>query len=104
MLARVNDPNKTPFGKQLAEHEIILQRIAQSRIEIDAARLVVLNAALAIDNANAAAARKEIAESKVLVPQALLNTLDRAIQAYGAAGVCQDTPLANMWAHARTMR
>jgi len=73
-------------------------------LEIDAARLVVLNAALAIDNANAAAARKEIAESKVLVPQALLNTLDRAIQAYGAAGVSQDTPLARMWSGARTMR
>jgi acyl-CoA dehydrogenase len=103
-IARINDPNKKTFGVPLSEHEIMLQRLAKSRIEIDAARLVVLNASVAIDNANAAQARKEIAEAKVLVPQALLNTLDRAIQAYGAAGVSQDTPLAKMWANARTMR
>jgi acyl-CoA dehydrogenase len=104
MIARINDPKKMTFGARLSEHEIMIQRLAHSRIEIDAARLVVLNAAIAIDNTNAAAARKEIAEAKVLVPQALLNTLDRAIQAYGAAGVSQDTPLAKMWANARTMR
>jgi len=95
-IARINDPSKTTFGAPLNKHEIMLARLAESRIEIDAARLVVLNAAIAIDNANAAAARKEIAQAKVLVPQALANTLDRAIQAWGAAGVCQDTPLANM--------
>jgi len=82
----------------------MLERLAKSRIEIDAGRLIVCNAAVAIDNGNAATAKKEIAQAKVLVPEALLNTLDRAIQAWGAAGVCQDTPLANMWAHARTMR
>jgi len=103
-IARINDPNKTTFGKPLHEHEIMLERLAKSRIEIDAARLIVLNAALAIDNGNAATAKKEIAQAKVLVPEALANTLDRAIQAWGAAGVCQDTPLANMWAHSRTMR
>jgi acyl-CoA dehydrogenase len=103
-LARINDGRKKPFGKLLSEHGIMLERIAQSRIEIDAARLVVLNAAIAIDNADAKAALKEIAIAKVLVPQALLATLDRAIQAYGAAGVCQDTPLAKMYANGRTMR
>jgi len=49
-------------------------------------------------------ALKEIAEAKVLVPQALLNTIDRAIQAYGGAGVSQDTPLAKMYSNGRTMR
>jgi acyl-CoA dehydrogenase len=103
-LARINDERKKPFGKLLSEHGIMIERIARSRIEIDSARLVVLNAAIAIDNSNAKDALKEIAISKVLVPAALLNTLDKAIQAYGGAGVCQDTPLAKMYASGRTMR
>ena len=103
-LARINDPRKKPFGAALSSHELMLARVAQCRIEIDSARLVVLNAAIAIDAADAKAARTEIALAKVLVPQALLNTVDRAIQAYGGAGVCQDTPLAKMYAHGRTMR
>jgi acyl-CoA dehydrogenase len=103
-IARINDPNKTTFGLPLSQSHIMISRLAECRVEIDAARLTVLNAAAAIDAADAAAARREIAEAKVLVPRALLNTLDRAIQAWGAAGVCQDTPLAMMWAHARTMR
>lgn len=103
-LARMNDPKKKPFGKQLYEHGVMLERVARSRIEIDAARLHVLNAALMIDSKDAKFALKEIAEAKVLVPDTLLKVLDRAIQAYGGAGVCQDTPLAAMWAHGRTMR
>jgi acyl-CoA dehydrogenase len=82
----------------------MLDRIARSRIDIDAARLIVCNAAIMIDQQTAKGALKEIAEAKVLVPQTLLQVLDWAIQAYGAAGVCQDTPLAYMWAHGRTMR
>jgi acyl-CoA dehydrogenase len=103
-LARINDERKKPFGKLLSEHGIMIERVATSRIEIDSARLVVLNAAIAIDNTSAKDALKEIAISKVMVPQALLNTLDKAIQAYGGAGVCQDTPLAKMYANGRTMR
>lgn len=103
-LARINDERKKPFKKLLSEHGIMLERVAQSRIDIDASRLVVLNAAIAIDNANAKAALKEIAISKVLVPKTLLDTIDKAIQAYGGAGVCQDTPLARMYASGRTMR
>jgi acyl-CoA dehydrogenase len=103
-LARINDERKKPFKKLLSEHGIQLERVAQARIEIDTARLVVLNAAIAIDNANAKAALKEIAISKVLVPATLLKTIDMAIQAYGGAGVCQDTPLAKMYASGRTMR
>jgi acyl-CoA dehydrogenase len=100
----MNDPAKRPFGKQLSEHGIMLERVAKSRIEIDSARLAVLNAAIKIDQSNAKDALKEIAEVKVQVPSMLLDVLDRAIQAYGGAGVSQDTPLAYMWASGRTMR
>jgi len=82
----------------------MLERVARSRIEIDAARLAVLNAAITIDTKDAKFALKEIAEAKVLVPTMALTVIDRAIQAYGGAGVSQDTPLANMYAQGRTMR
>ena len=104
MLARVNDPNKKPFGKMLNEHGVILEWIAKSRMEIDAARLVVLNAALKIDETSAKGALLEIAEAKVLVPSMALTVIDRAVQAFGGMGVCQDTPLASMWAGIRTLR
>lgn len=104
MIARANDPARKTFGKQLREHGVILEWIAKSRMEIDAARLVVLNAAQKIDHSNAKNALKEIAEAKVLVPQMALTVIDRAVQSYGGAGVCQDTPLANMWAGIRTLR
>jgi acyl-CoA dehydrogenase len=101
---RINDPRKTPFKKQLKEHGVILEWVAKSRIEIDAARLIVLNAAIKIDELGAKGALKEIAEAKVLVPTMALTVIDRAVQSFGAAGVCQDTPLANMWANIRTLR
>ncbi|MCJ1351093.1 MAG: hypothetical protein MMC33_001075 [Icmadophila ericetorum] len=104
MLSRVNDPNKKPFGKMLNEHGVILEWIAKSRLEIDASRLIVLNAAMKIDESNAKNALLEIAEAKILVPQMALTVIDRAVQAFGGAGVCQDTPLANMWAQIRTLR
>ncbi|KAI4151102.1 MAG: hypothetical protein L6R39_002113 [Caloplaca ligustica] len=104
MIARVNNTRKTTFGKPLSEHGVLLEWIAKSRLEIDAARLIVLNAAIKIDESNAKGALKEIAEAKVMVPQMALTVIDRAIQSFGAAGVCQDTPLANMWAQIRTLR
>ncbi|KAJ5805796.1 Acyl-CoA dehydrogenase family member 11 [Penicillium pulvis] len=104
LIARVNDERKKTFGQALSSHGVILEWIAKSRIEVDAARLVVLNAAIKIDQGDAKAALKEIAEAKVLVPQTALNIIDRAVQAYGAAGVCQDTPLAYIWAGIRTLR
>ncbi|KAF2738646.1 acyl-CoA dehydrogenase NM domain-like protein [Polyplosphaeria fusca] len=103
-LARLNDPRKKPFGEMLHKHGIMLERVARSRIDIDAARLAVLNAAVKIDESDAKGALKEIAEVKVLVPEIHLEVIDRAIQAYGGGGVSQDTPLANMYAHGRTMR
>ncbi|KAK0636264.1 acyl-CoA dehydrogenase/oxidase [Bombardia bombarda] len=104
MLMRINDPKKTPFGKQLREHGVILEWVAKSRLEIDAARLVVLNAAIKMDEEGAKGALKEIAQAKVLVPQMALTVIDRAVQSFGGAGVSQDTPLANMWAQIRTLR
>lgn len=104
LIARVNDDNKKTFGRKLSSHGVILEWIARSRIEIDAARLIILNAAVKIDNGDAKAAMKEIAEAKILVPQTALTVIDRAVQAYGGAGVSQDTPLAYMWALIRTLR
>jgi acyl-CoA dehydrogenase len=104
LIARANDEKRKPFGVTLASHGVILEWIAKSRIEIDAARLIVLNAAICIDSADAKAALKEIAQAKVLVPQMALTVIDRAIQAHGGMGVCQDTPLAGMWANVRTLR
>lgn len=104
MLMRVNDERKKPFGKALREHGVILEWIAKSRIEIDAARLIVLNAAIKMDDHGAKRALREIAEAKVLVPQTTLTVIDRAVQAFGGAGVSQDTPLANLWAGVRTLR
>jgi acyl-CoA dehydrogenase len=82
----------------------MLERVAKSRIQIDTARLSVLNAAIKIDETDAKGALKEIAEVKVQIPNMLLEIIDRAMQAYGGAGVSQDTPLANMYALGRTMR
>ncbi|KAI9374915.1 hypothetical protein BJX61DRAFT_532000 [Aspergillus egyptiacus] len=104
MIARINDERKKPFGQPLAAHGVILEWLAKSRIEIDSARLIVLNAAIKIDQGNAKFALKEIAEAKVLVPQVGLAVIDRAVQAYGAGGVSQDTPLASLWANIRTLR
>ncbi|UNI18671.1 Medium-chain acyl-CoA dehydrogenase [Purpureocillium takamizusanense] len=104
MLMRVNDESKKPFGKLLREHGVILEWIAKSRIEIDAARLVVLNAAVKMDEQGPKKALREIAEAKVLIPQTALTVIDRAVQSFGGAGVSQDTPLANMWAGIRTLR
>lgn len=104
MIARINDERKQTFGRNLSSHGVILEWVARSRIEIDAARLIVLNAAIKIDQGDAKSALKEIAQAKVLVPQTALTIIDRAVQAYGAAGVCQDTPLANLWAMIRTLR
>ena len=104
MIARINDSRKKTFGKALREHGVILEWVAKSRLEIDAARLIVLNAAAQIDKGDAKSALKEIAEAKILAPQMALTVIDRAVQSFGGAGVCQDTPLANMWAGIRTLR
>jgi acyl-CoA dehydrogenase len=103
-VARVNDPERTPFGKTLSGQGATIERIAHCRIEIDAARLIVLNAAAKIDEIDAKHALVEIAEAKVYVPTMALKVIDQAIQAHGGGGVSQEFPLAGMWASGRTMR
>ncbi len=102
MCRRVRE--RVAFGRRLADMGAIRQDIARSRIEIDAARLLVLNAAHLMDTVGNKAARKEIAAIKVLAPQMSLDVIDRAIQAHGGMGVCQDTFLAFAWAEQRTLR
>jgi acyl-CoA dehydrogenase len=92
------------FGTRVADRGVIREWIARSRIEIEQARLLTLKAAWTMDQDGGRAARREIAAIKVVAPTVALNVLDRAIQAHGAAGVSQDTALAEMWAHARTLR
>ncbi len=96
--------SRVAFGIPLAEQGVVQQQIAESRLEIEQARLLVLKAAWLIDNVGSKGARTEIAAIKVAAPRAALNVLDRAIQLHGGAGVSQDFPLAAMWAHARTLR
>ncbi|MFO7263255.1 MAG: acyl-CoA dehydrogenase [Bacillaceae bacterium G1] len=95
---------RVAFGKPLAEQGVIQQWIAQSRIEIEQARLLTLKAAYMMDTVGNKAARAEIAAIKVVAPNMALRVLDRAIQAFGGAGVSGDFPLAAMWAHIRTLR
>ena len=102
MCARVEQ--RTAFGKTLAEQGTIRRDIAQSRIEIDQARLLTLQAAHLMDAAGNKAARAQIAMIKVVAPNVALQVVDRAIQAHGAAGVSQDTFLAYAWASSRTLR
>lgn len=104
MIWRVNDPSRTAFGKLLKDHETIVFNIAKSRMEIDASRLLVLAAAHLMDIAGPKAAQVDIAKAKVVCPNVCLDVLDRAIQAFGAEGISQDTPLAYMWALNRTLR
>jgi len=92
------------FGKPLADNDITLERIAESRIEIDQARLLVLHAAYMMDTVGNKAAKQAIAEIKVAVPNVTLRVVERAIQLHGGGGVSQAFPLASMWAHSRTLR
>src|SRR5215468_1191956 len=92
------------FGKPLSEQGTIRADIAESRMEIEQARLLTLNAAHLMDTVGNKAARGEIAMIKVVVPRMALRVIDRAIQAHGAAGVSGDFGLASAWAHARTIR
>lgn len=104
MLARLYDPARATFGKPLHSHGSLREWVARSRIEITSARLLVLNAAQQIDIGGAKSALRQIAMAKVIVPNMTLTVIDRAMQVHGAAGICQDFPLARMWAGARTLR
>jgi acyl-CoA dehydrogenase len=96
--------SRVAFGRPIAEMGSIRADIAHSRIEIEQARLLVLKAASMMDTVGNKAAKREIAMIKVIAPNVALRVLDRAIQAHGGAGVCDDFPLAFDWANSRTLR
>jgi acyl-CoA dehydrogenase len=96
--------SRVAFGKALAEQGTIRADIAESRMEIEQARLLTMKAAHLMDTVGNKVARGELAMVKVVVPRMALHVLDRAIQAHGAAGVCDDVFLAHAWANARTIR
>lgn len=92
------------FGASIADQGIVRHRIARARVSIDQARLLTLQAAARIDAHGARAARDDIAAIKIVAPSVALQVIDDAIQVHGGAGVSDDTPLAMMWTHARTLR
>jgi acyl-CoA dehydrogenase len=96
--------SRVAFGKTLAEQGTIRAGIANSRMEIEQARLLVFKAAYMMDTAGNKAARAEIAMIKVVAPNLALRVLDRAIQAHGGGGVSQDFEWAAAWANSRTLR
>ena len=96
--------NRTAFGKTIAEQGVIRNWIAEARLAIVQARLLVLKTAWMMDEVGNKQARKEIAMIKAVVPPMTLKIVDRAIQTHGAGGVCQDFPLANFWIIARMLR
>lgn len=96
--------NRSTFNKLLSQQGVIQEWVAESRIEIEQARLLTLKVAYMMDTVGNKKARKEIAMIKVMAPAMALKVIDRAIQAFGAAGVSEDTPLAALWANARTLR
>jgi acyl-CoA dehydrogenase len=96
--------NRVAFGKKVSEQGVVRQWIAEARLEIEQARLLVLKTAWMMDEVGNKQARREIAMIKAVVPQMTLKIVDRAIQTHGGGGVCQDFPLAYFWINARTLR
>jgi acyl-CoA dehydrogenase len=102
MVARAND--RHAFGSRLAEQGVVQQQAAESRIDIEQARLICHRACHVIDTEGNKAARQLVSMAKVAVPRAVTRVIDRAIQVHGGAGVSDDTPLAAMWGWHRAMR
>jgi acyl-CoA dehydrogenase len=96
--------SRVAFGRTIADQGVIRQWIAEARLAIDQARLLVLKAAWMMDSVGNKAARREIAMIKAAVPQMALRVIDRAIQVHGGGGVSQDFPLSQFWIYARTLR
>jgi acyl-CoA dehydrogenase len=96
--------SRVAFGKLIAEQTVTQERIAEARIRIDSARLLVLKAAYMMDTVGNKAARAEIAMIKVLAPNVACDVLDWAMQAHGGAGLSDDFPLAYLYAQSRTLR
>ncbi len=96
--------SRVAFGRRISEQGVWRERIAESRIMIDSARLLVLKAAYMMDTVGNKVAKSEIAMIKVLAPNVAQQVIDWAIQAHGGGGVSDDFPLAALWAHNRTLR
>jgi len=102
MVARAH--SRTAFGSSLADQGVVQSQVAESRLDIEQARLLCHQACEVIDTAGNKAARDLVAMAKVAVPRAVTRVVDRAIQVHGGAGVSDDTPLAAMWGWHRAMR
>lgn len=96
--------SRVAFGKRISEQGVVRQWIANARLAIDQARLLVLKTAWMMDTVGNKAARKEIAMIKAVVPRMALEVIDRAIQTHGGGGVSQDLPLAQFWIYARSLQ
>jgi acyl-CoA dehydrogenase len=96
--------NRVAFGRPIAQQTVTQERIAEARCLIDQARLLTLKAAWMMDTVGNKAAKAEIAMIKVVAPTMACQVIDWAIQAHGGGGLCQDFPLAQYYAHVRTLR
>ncbi|OYU29114.1 MAG: acyl-CoA dehydrogenase [Burkholderiales bacterium PBB2] len=95
---------RVAFGKTLAQQTVTQERIAEARCRIEQARLLTLKAAYMMDTVGNKGAKAEIAMIKIVAPNMALQVIDWAMQVFGGMGVSEDTPLAMMWAHQRTLR
>lgn len=95
---------RTPFGRPLTEQGVIREWIADSRMDIEQARLLTMKAAYMMDTVGNKEGRMDIAMIKVVAPSMALRVIDRAIQVHGGGGVSDDFPLAYAWARARALR
>ncbi|RVX70864.1 hypothetical protein B0A52_06020 [Exophiala mesophila] len=103
-LLRCKDVRKMPRGKFIGDFDSNIERLAAMRLQIDAMRLVVLNAADTMDSQGNKAGRYVIAQSKILVPEMVANVIDECMQMYAGQGLTQHTSLPEMWAYARFVR
>ena len=103
-LIRATDPRKKPRGKLIGQFDSNIERIADMRMQIDALRLIVLNAAETMDIMGHQAGRYAIAQAKVMVPQAVTKIIDECMQMYGGQGLTQHTFLPEAWTYARFVR
>lgn len=102
MISRAR--SRTAFGQPLIQKDGVLRAVGQSRCDIEAGRLLTLAAAKAVDSGDMTAARRAVAIAKIEVPRLASAVVDRAVQAHGGLGVCQDSVLSRMYAHLRTLR
>jgi acyl-CoA dehydrogenase len=103
-LMCVRASSRTAFGKPIAAQGVVQNWIADARVSVEQLRLLVLKTAWLMDTVGNRGAHTEIQAIKIATPRAVVDILDRAIQLHGAGGVSQDYPLAELWAHARTLR